>query len=87
MIEMFDYKLENGKVIRISEATIQNLMDKLELDREDAILTYLEDEGYEIEIWSGWLSELDWDGGSIGCDPDEWLRLLLSEVTAPFSAS
>lgn len=45
---MFDYKLENGKVIRISEATIQNLMDKLELDREDAILTYLEDEGYEI---------------------------------------
>ena len=45
---MFDYKLENGKVIRISEKTIENLMDKLGLDREDAIQVYLEDEGYEI---------------------------------------
>ena len=45
---MFDYKLENGKVIRISEKTIENLMDKLNLDREDAIQVYLEDEGYEI---------------------------------------
>ena len=45
---MFDYKLENGKVIRINEKTIENLMDKLDLDREDAIQVYLEDEGYEI---------------------------------------
>ena len=45
---MFDYKLENGKIIRINEKTIQNLMDKLNLDREDAIQVYLEDEGYEI---------------------------------------
>lgn len=45
---MFDYKLENGKVIRISEKTIENLMDKLDLDREEAIQVYLEDEGYEI---------------------------------------
>ena len=45
---MFDYKLENGKIIRINEKTIENLMDKLGLDREDAIQVYLEDEGYEI---------------------------------------
>ena len=45
---MFDYKLENGKVIRINEKTIENLMNMLDLDREDAIQVYLEDEGYEI---------------------------------------
>ena len=45
---MFDYKLENGKVIRISEATIENLMNQLDLTREDAIQVYLEDEGYEV---------------------------------------
>ena len=45
---MFDYKLENGKVIRINEKTIENLMKQLGLDREDAIQVYLEDEGYEI---------------------------------------
>lgn len=45
---MFDYKLENGKVIRINEKTIENLMTQLDLDREDAIQVYLEDEGYEI---------------------------------------
>ena len=45
---MFDYKLENGKIIRINEKTIQNLMDKLDLDREEAIQVYLEDEGYEV---------------------------------------
>lgn len=45
---MFDYKLENGKVIRINKKTIENLMTQLGLDREDAIQVYLEDEGYEI---------------------------------------
>jgi len=45
---MFDYTLENGKVIRINEKTIENLMTQLDLDREDAIQVYLEDEGYEI---------------------------------------
>ncbi len=45
---MFDYELENGKVIRISNATIENLMNRLDLDREDAIQVYLEDEGYEV---------------------------------------
>lgn len=45
---MFDYKLENGKIIRINEKTIENLMNQLGLDREDAIQVYLEDEGYEI---------------------------------------
>lgn len=45
---MFDYKLENGKIIRINEKTIENLMNMLDLDREGAIQVYLEDEGYEI---------------------------------------
>lgn len=45
---MFDYKLEDGKMIRISEATIENLMKNLGIDREEAIQVYLEDEGYEI---------------------------------------
>ena len=45
---MFDYKLEDGKTIRINEKTIENLMTQLGLDREDAIQVYLEDEGYEI---------------------------------------
>ena len=45
---MFDYKLENGKIIRINEKIIENLMNQLDLDREDAIQVYLEDEGYEI---------------------------------------
>jgi len=45
---MFDYKLEDGKIIRISEKVIENLMNSLDLDRESAIQTYLEDEGYEI---------------------------------------
>jgi len=45
---MFEYELENGKIIKINEKVIQNLMDKLGLDKEDAIQVYLEDEGYEI---------------------------------------
>lgn len=45
---MMDYVLENGKTIRIPKATIANLMKNLDLDEEDAIQVYLEDEGYEI---------------------------------------
>ena len=45
---MFDYKLENGKIIRINEKTMTNLMTQLDLDRDEAIQVYLEDEGYEI---------------------------------------
>jgi len=45
---MFDYKLENGKIIRINEKTIENLMEQLDLTKEDAIQVYLEDEGYEV---------------------------------------
>ena len=44
----YDYMLENGKTIRIPRNTIDNLMVKLDLTEEDAILVYLEDEGYEI---------------------------------------
>ena len=45
---MFDYTLENGKVIRINEKQIQHYMETLHLDREGAIQVYLEDEGYEV---------------------------------------
>ena len=41
---MMDYVLENGKTIRIPKATIANLMKNLDLDEEDAIQVYLEDE-------------------------------------------
>ena len=47
-MRILDYKLENGKTIRIPYATIENLMKNLELNEEDAIQVYLEDEGYEI---------------------------------------
>ena len=45
---MFNYELENGKVIKINEKTITSLMENLHLSKEEAIQVYLEDEGYEI---------------------------------------
>lgn len=45
---MFNYELENGKVIKINEKTITSLMKNLHLSKEEAIQVYLEDEGYEI---------------------------------------
>ena len=45
---MFDYTLEDGKVIRISEKSIQHYMETLKVDRDEAIQIYLEDEGYEV---------------------------------------
>ncbi len=45
---MFDYTLEDGKVIRINKATIDNLVNTLGVDEDEAIQIYLEDEGYEI---------------------------------------
>lgn len=44
----YDYKLENGKNIRIPRMTLDNLMDKLGLNEEDAVQVYLEDEGYKV---------------------------------------
>jgi hypothetical protein len=45
---MMDYKLENGKNVKIDEKVIDNLIEKLGLSQEEAIQVYLEDEGYEI---------------------------------------
>lgn len=39
------YKMPSGKAINIPDATIKNFMNVLELTKEEAIQTYLEDEG------------------------------------------
>lgn len=39
------YKMPNGKVLKIDDKSIQNLMKYLDLTEEEAIRTYLEDEG------------------------------------------
>lgn len=38
--------LENGKVVKVAKGYIDKCVDKLRIDQEDAILTWLEDEGY-----------------------------------------
>ena len=38
--------LENGKVVKGAKGYIDKCVDKLGIDQEDAILTWLEDEGY-----------------------------------------
>lgn len=45
---MLDYKLDNGKNIRIPYGVLENLMKNLNISEEEAIQVYLEDEGYEI---------------------------------------
>ena len=38
--------LENDKVVKVSKVYIDRLVDKLNVDMEEALLTHLEDEGY-----------------------------------------
>ena len=38
--------LENGKVVKVGRVYIDRCVEKLGIDREEAILTWLEDEGY-----------------------------------------
>lgn len=38
--------LDNDKIVKVSKAYIDKCVDKLGIDQEDAILTWLEDEGY-----------------------------------------
>lgn len=38
--------LEDGKVVKMSSKFIDNMMTNLEIDEEDAVMTWLEDEGY-----------------------------------------
>ena len=47
-MKYLDYKLENGKEIKIPEATLDNLVKTLKISPEEALHVYLEDEGYEI---------------------------------------
>lgn len=38
--------LDNGKIVKVAKAYIDRCIEKLDIDMEDALLTYLEDEGY-----------------------------------------
>lgn len=42
----YQHKMPNGKVVKIPQKTLDSYMKNLELTLEDAITTYLEDEGY-----------------------------------------
>lgn len=46
--KVIDITLENGKVVKAATSYIEKMMDKLGLDMEDAVLTWLEDEEYLI---------------------------------------
>ena len=40
--------LENGKTVKAETAYLKNLVDKLDVDMDEAVEIFLEDEGYEI---------------------------------------
>ncbi len=40
--------LENGKTVKAETAYLQNLVDKLDVDMDEAVEIFLEDEGYEV---------------------------------------
>lgn len=46
--KVIDITLENGKVVKASTKFIENMMNTLDMDMEDAVLTWLEDEEYLI---------------------------------------
>ena len=46
--KVIDIILENGKVVKASTKFIENMMNTLDIDMEDAVLTWLEDEEYLI---------------------------------------
>ena len=43
-----DITLDNDKVVRVETAYLETMVDNLEISFEEAVLTYLEDEEYEI---------------------------------------
>jgi hypothetical protein len=43
-----DITLDNDKVVRVETAYLDNMVETLEISFEEAVLTYLEDEEYEI---------------------------------------
>lgn len=46
--KVINIELENGKIVKVATDYIRKNMSILEIDEEDAILTWLEDEGYLI---------------------------------------
>lgn len=40
--------LENGKTVKAETAYLKNLVDKLDVDMDEAVEIFLEDEGYEV---------------------------------------
>lgn len=43
---VIEITLENDKVVKVGKKYIDNCIEKLDIDLEDALLTWLEDEGY-----------------------------------------
>ena len=43
---VIEITLENGKVVKVSKVYIDRCIEKLDITMEDALLTWLEDEGY-----------------------------------------
>lgn len=43
-----DITLDNDKVVRVDKSYLDNMVAALEIDMDEAVLTYLEDEEYEI---------------------------------------
>ena len=46
--KVIEITLENGKIVKVMTSYIERMMEKLDLDMEDAVLTWLEDEVYLI---------------------------------------
>ena len=44
--KVVDITLENGKVVKASAKYLENMVKNLEIDMDEAVLTWLEDEGY-----------------------------------------
>lgn len=45
---VIEITLDNEKIVKVSTQYIDNMVDKLGIDKEDAILTWLEDEEYLV---------------------------------------
>lgn len=43
-----DITLNNDKIVKVEKDYLDNMVDTLEIDMDEAVLTYLEDEEYEI---------------------------------------
>lgn len=44
--KVVDITLENGKVVKAMTSYLENMCTKLDMDMDEAVLTWLEDEGY-----------------------------------------